>query len=205
MIRLRNSFERLVVRVYSRLIRRSFRSCGSVYVHPTCRIDNPEFITLGDGVSVGKHSWIYAMVSDTRGNRYEPEIRIGAGTRIGDFGHFTCATRLEIGSDVLITRNVLVTDSVHEYADPQRPVIGQGLVSRPVRIGEGCWLGNNSVVISCSVGRHCVVGANSVVTRDVPDHCVVAGAPAKVIKRFNAEKANWERVREQVGDVKLQT
>ena len=53
-------------------------------------------------------------------------------------------------------------------------------------IGDNSWIGNHAAIIGCSVGRHCVVGANAVVTRDVPDYCVVAGSPARIIKRYDA-------------------
>ena len=63
---------------------------------------------------------------------------------------------------------------------------------KPVIIGEGSWLGENVCVCGASVGKHCVIGANSVVTRDIPDYCIAVGSPARVVKRYNFDKNTWE-------------
>jgi acetyltransferase-like isoleucine patch superfamily enzyme len=63
----------------------------------------------------------------------------------------------------------------------------------PVIIQDGAWLGENVCVVGASVGKNSVVGANSVVTKDIPDYCVAAGAPAIIIKRFDLEKKEWRR------------
>jgi len=189
---MRNWLELQTVRVYSRLIGSSFRHYVPSRVHPTTRFDNPQHISL-DGVSIGRWCWLYAMTGDTAGNFYEPEISIGKGTQIGDYCHITCATKLTIGQNILITQGVLISDSIHVYSDPITPILSQGLSSTPMSIGDGSWIGNHAAIIGCSVGRQCVVGANAVVTRDVPDYCVVAGAPARIIKRYDAETREWVR------------
>jgi acetyltransferase-like isoleucine patch superfamily enzyme len=61
-------------------------------------------------------------------------------------------------------------------------------------IGEGSWLGENVCVIGASIGKHCVIGANSVVTKDIPDYSVAVGIPAKVIKKYNFNKCEWEKI-----------
>ena len=63
----------------------------------------------------------------------------------------------------------------------------------PITIGEGSWIGRNAVILSANIGRNCVVAAGSYVNKDVPDYCVVAGVPAKIIKRYNMETKKWER------------
>jgi acetyltransferase-like isoleucine patch superfamily enzyme len=90
-------------------------------------------------------------------------------------------------------RHVFVSDSSHRYTDTSVPIIQQGLIVRPTSIGDGSWLGNHSVVIGCSIGKNCVVSANAVVTRDVPDYCVVGGVPARVLKRYDPEGGDWTR------------
>lgn len=194
MIGLLNNLELIIVRVYSRLVRRSFASCGPVRIHPTARIDNPDRIRLGDGVSIGRHAWLYAIATDLESGRYQSRMEIGSGTKIGAFCHITCAGTLALGSHVLIGQGVYISDNSHKYEDVTRPIRIQGLAVKETRIGDETWIGNHSVVMRCFVGKHCVVGANSVVTRDVPDNCVVAGAPARVIKRFNPATESWERV-----------
>lgn len=189
----RKATERFIARVYSRLARRSFKSCGSLYLHPTARVDNARFISIG-GANIGRHVWLYAMVHDTSEQSYEPEISIGTGTFIQDFSHITCARSLTIGDQVLIGRSVLITDSIHNYEDINLPVVAQGLRSRPTSVGDGSWVGNHAVIIGCHVGRHCVVSANAVVTKDVPDFCVVGGVPARILKRYDAGCGEWVRV-----------
>jgi len=192
MIALRNWLELQAIRVYSRLIARSFHSYAPSRVHPTARIDNPECISLA-GVRIGRGVWLYAITVDSAGHHYRPEMIIGTGTDIGSYCHITCANRLEIGKDVLIAQSVFIADSNHVYSDPNLPVHAQGLASKPVSIGEGSWLGNHSAILACSIGQNCVVGANAVVTRDVPDFSVVAGVPARVIKRYDPAAGAWVR------------
>jgi len=74
------------------------------------------------------------------------------------------------------------------------PVCKQAVVQKKsVRIGEGSWLGINVCVLGANVGKHCVIGANSVVTKDIPDYCVAIGSPARIIKRFDMESGLWKK------------
>lgn len=80
-----------------------------------------------------------------------------------------------------------ITDCDHEYRDINVPVIDQGIVQRGqmVSIGEGSYIGINAVIVgNVKIGKHCVIGANSVVTKDVPDYCVAVGSPAKAIRKM---------------------
>lgn len=95
----------------------------------------------------------------------------------------------------MIAERVYISDNLHGYENIDIPIIKQAIIQkRPIRIGEGSWLGENVCVIGASVGKHCVIGANSVVTHDIPDYCVAVGAPARVIKRYSFEKGEWESV-----------
>ena len=68
---------------------------------------------------------------------------------------------------------------------------------RTITIGDGTWIGRNSIVIGCSIGKHCVIGANSVVKHDIPDYCVAAGIPARIIKRYDFETQAWRKTNPQ--------
>jgi len=123
-----------------------------------------------------------------------PVLRVGARTQIGNHSHIIATHRIEIGASVLIADRFFVADNGHEFADPTVPIRDQGLRRLPpVRIGDGSWIGENVCVIGASIGRQCVVGSNSVVTRDLPDQCVAAGSPAIVLRRFCAETQQWRR------------
>jgi acetyltransferase-like isoleucine patch superfamily enzyme len=191
-IRYKNWINNQITRVYSRLIASSFKRYAPSRVHPSALIYNSQFISLM-GVSVGRGVWLYAITHDTKGNAYTPDFIVGKGTQIGDFCHITCAMRLEIGENVLMGQGVFIADTNHAYHDISTPVMAQGLNAKPMTIGSGSWMGNHAVVVGCSIGRNCVVGANAVVTRDVPDYCVVAGAPARIIKRYDGVANEWVR------------
>ena len=104
---------------------------------------------------------------------------IGRGS--GIVGHFS----IEIGDDVWTGHNVYITDQNHGYEDVSLPISKQSQPERSVKIGSGSWLGYGSVVLpGVTIGEHCVIGANSVVTRDVPSYSVAVGVPARVIKRY---------------------
>jgi acetyltransferase-like isoleucine patch superfamily enzyme len=119
-------------------------------------------------------------------------VRIGQGTFL-NMGVMIAAERLvEIGDHCMLANGCFVTDSSHRFDDPRRPITWQGFESKgPTRIGDNCWLGANVVVTSgVNIGERCVVGANSVVTKDVESFSIVAGAPARVLRRVeHAERA----------------
>ena len=113
------------------------------------------------------------------------KVRIGMGSEIGERCRISIANSLEIGEKVLLSPNVYITDCDHEYRNIKIPVIDQGIVQRGQRvsIGEGSYIGINAVIVgNVKIGKHCVIGANSVVTKDVPDYCVAVGSPARVVK-----------------------
>ena len=92
---------------------------------------------------------------------------------------------LVIGDDVFTGPYVYITDQNHGYADPDIPIGRQMPMNSAVRIGSGSWLGAGAVVLpGASIGRNVVIAAGSVVRGTVPDHCVVAGVPARVVRSY---------------------
>lgn len=115
-------------------------------------------------------------------------VRIGEGSEVGERCRISIANSLKIGKKVLLSPNVYITDCDHEYRNVVVPVIDQGIVQKgqKVSIGDGSYIGINAVIVgNVEIGKHCVIGANSVVTKDVPDYSVAVGSPAKVIKKIN--------------------
>jgi acetyltransferase-like isoleucine patch superfamily enzyme len=111
-------------------------------------------------------------------------IRIGGGTFL-NLGVMVAALDLvEIGAHCMFANGCFVTDADHRFDDPDKPVPWQGFTSKgPTRIGDNVWCGANVVVTSgVTVGERCVIGANSVVTRDLPPHSIAVGAPARVVR-----------------------
>lgn len=121
-------------------------------------------------------------------------IRIGIGSEIGERCRISIANSLDIGEKVLLSPNIYITDCDHEYRNIDIPIIDQGIVqkSQTVSIGDGSYIGINTVIVgNVKIGKHCVIGANSVVTKDVPDYCVAVGSPVKIVKKYSIN--GWNR------------
>lgn len=152
------------------------------------RIVGSRHVRLGAGVTLQYGAYVAAVSIEGS----VPLLEIGAGTQIGNFAHIICTQRIEIGAAVLVADRVYIADNQHEYRDVTRAVLAQPVRQLPaVVIGAGSWIGENACIVGCRVGRNCVIGANSVVTRDVPDFCVAVGAPAVPVKRYCQERGSW--------------
>ena len=149
-------------------------------------------IHVGADVMIGAYSWLWAFPAT---DCDKPKMVIGDGCKIGHFNHIACVNSVELGPKVLTADRVYISDHGHAFEDASVPIMDQPIVFRgSVAIGEGTWLGENVSVLSCRIGRNCVVGTNAVVTKDIPDFCVAAGVPARVIRRFNQNSRRWDRV-----------
>jgi acetyltransferase-like isoleucine patch superfamily enzyme len=96
---------------------------------------------------------------------------------------------------VAITEYVAIFDIFHPYEDPDTPIVRQQLRTAPVEIGDDCLIGYGVVIQpGVRIGRHCIIGANSVVTKSIPDFCVAVGSPARIIRRYNTASRTWETV-----------
>ena len=150
------------------------------------KLEGAQYIHIGSKVYINSRGWLACMPLTGDVNC---RLSIGDGTYVGRFCHFYATSRIEIGKKVLIADKVYLSDNLHGYKDINIPVIDQAVEQlAPVVIQDGAWLGENVCVVGASVGKNSVVGANSVVTRDIPDYCVAAGAPAIIIKRFDLDK-----------------
>lgn len=121
------------------------------------------------------------------------EIRIGDHTRIGL--HNTLIGPVRIGNNVNLAQGVVISGLNHNYKDTTRIISEQGVCTSLIIIEDNVWIGANTVITAgVSIGKHCVIGAGSVVTKDIPRYSCVAGNPARIIKRYNFEKKEWERL-----------
>ena len=119
-------------------------------------------------------------------------LSIGKNCELGYNNHITSIKSVTIGDYVLTANNVYISDNIHEYLDVTKPVIQQPIRFKgAVNIGDGVWIGENACIIGVSIGKNSVIGANSVVTKDIPDFSVAVGAPAHVIRKFDAELQKW--------------
>jgi acetyltransferase-like isoleucine patch superfamily enzyme len=118
-------------------------------------------------------------------------IRIGAGTFLNLRVMVAALELVEIGDHCMFANGCFVTDADHRVDDPDRPITWQGFRSKgPTRVGDNVWCGANVVITSgVTVGERCVIGANSVVNRDLPPYSIAAGAPARVIRQVTYAEA----------------
>jgi acetyltransferase-like isoleucine patch superfamily enzyme len=135
-------------------------------------------LELGDGTLFEPGVWITAPG--------RARIRIGRGTFLNLGVMVAAAELVEIGDHCMLANGCFVSDSSHRFDDPALPVTWQGFTSKgPTRIGDNVWCGAHVVVTTgVTIGERSVIGANSVVTHDIPPFSIAAGAPAKVLRRI---------------------
>lgn len=163
-------------------------------VHRPLKIQGAQFISIEKGVFIHDFTWLGAY--SIEGNK--PELRFEEGVCVGHFNHFSCSQKIVLEKNVLTADKVFITDNTHSFEDIGKPIMHQPLkILKPVIIGEGAWIGENVSILGASVGKNSIIGANSVVTKDIPDYCVAVGNPAKVIKRFDLETNSWVAEKEK--------
>ena len=166
---------------------------GSIIMWPPVTIFNERYIRIGEGTMIGPHVALSAGMVPGQECITDPVVSIGDRCLIGRGSGIVGHLSVTIGNDVWTGHNVYITDQNHGYEDVHRPISAQSQPERAVSIGDGSWLGYGTVVLpGVTIGRHVAVGANSVVTRDLPDYCVAVGAPARVVRRW--VDGGWEDV-----------
>lgn len=172
-----------------------FNSVGAkTTIYRPILLTNVHCASIGQRVLIRSGARIELIVTDPAA---PPRLAIGNDVSIEQNVHIICGSSIEIHDGAAITGNCAIVDVEHPYDDVNDQTrIGERLRMRGNRvvIGQGAFIGFNSIVLpNVTIGRNAVVGAHSVVTRDVPDYCVVAGNPARIIKRFNFETRSWDR------------
>lgn len=148
-----------------------------------CGIDR---ITMGEKCVFGKNP-ILSAHREYNGYVYNPHITIGHDCNFGDWIHISAISEIKIGNGVLTGRFVIINDNAHGDISEKEldiPPILRKLTSKgQINIGNNVWLGDKVAVLGgVTIGDGCIIGANSVVTKDIPPYCVAAGCPAKVLK-----------------------
>lgn len=162
------------------------RAGKGVYVGARVHFVNGKNVKLGDSVQIRPGCDLFAGKS----------ISIGARSDIGERNRIN--GNVLIGDAVFLGPDNYISSDDHCFEDALVPVLDQGCFGSmknghgELSIGDGSWIGCHCAIVGdVSIGKHCVVGANSVVTRDVPDFCVVAGVPARVIKYYDVNMCRW--------------
>jgi acetyltransferase-like isoleucine patch superfamily enzyme len=158
---------------------------GSVICFPHTTIMNERYIRIGSDTMIGPQVALSAGMVPGQECVTDPVVRIGDRCLIGRGSGIVGHLAIDIGDDVWTGHYVYITDQNHGYDDLDLPISRQSQPERPVTIGDGSWIGHGTVVLpGARIGRHVVIGANSVVTGEIPDHSIAVGAPARVIKRL---------------------
>lgn len=165
---------------------RGLRDMG--LIHRPCVLVGAAYISVGKKVDIGRYSAITAWDS-CNGERFTPEIVLGDGCTIGQFAHITAINRIRLGKDVLLGKQVTITDNSHgrvEEGDRAVAPLDRKLYSKgPVEIGDRVWIGDKATILpGVSIGEGAIVGANTVVSKSVPAFAVVAGNPMRIIKQL---------------------
>lgn len=155
----------------------------STLLAPGVKIMSPQNISIGNNSSIMSN----CIIETCAVNDNKPQLRIGDNVSVGEYTHITCANKVTIGNGVLTGRFVLITDNSHgnntkEVADIA-PLARYIHSNGPVYIGENVWIGDKVTILpNVTIGKGCIIAANAVVTKDIPEYSVAAGVPAKVIK-----------------------
>jgi acetyltransferase-like isoleucine patch superfamily enzyme len=167
---------------------------GSVLCYPAITAVNPSSIHIGKNTLVGRQVVLSAGWGPNHVGLPDRVLSIGDRCVIGRNSTIVAHRSIEIGDDVWTGHQVFITDGNHTFDDLETPIHTQLIEERPIRIGAHSWIGHGVVILpGVTIGRHSVVGAGSVVTRDVPDFCVAVGAPARVVHRMEAPGAQAAR------------
>ena len=173
-----------------------FASLGrNVSFHFTSKVSRRRVsrISLGNCVIIGDQAWLNPATDEPTG---EPTIMIEDNCIIASGSILSARNRIHLERDVNVAQQVLIMDHNHAYEDITMPIVEQGITEGGrIRIGAGSWIGHGAAIV-CSrgeltIGRHCVVGANSVVTRSIPDYSVVFGMPATIVRQYDPETRSW--------------
>ena len=157
-----------------------------VLLFPPITIVGPKHIRIGSMTNIGKHSAITAW-NNYGSTDYCPTIVIGKDCNLGEYNHISCINQITIGNGVLTGRWVTITDNNHgdntisqlDTRPTERPLSSKGAIS----IGDNVWIGDKATILSgVTIGEGAIIAANSVVTQNIPQGCVAAGIPAKIIK-----------------------
>ncbi len=180
---------------YGWLYRLAFMRIGSgSFVSPFIQGIGLDCIAIGSGSRISRNTRLLALKS-YGDQQFRPQITIGDNVSIGFGCTLSCVNRLDVGDDVTIGDNVYIADSNHGYSNPVLSILDQPLLPGKISIGKGAWIGYGAFLSGhVSVGEHSVIGANSVVTRPVEAYTVVAGVPARPVKRFDHVAGCWVTV-----------
>lgn len=197
----RFKFSNIISKIKSNIIKNKFKHCGSnFYIQSSRKIVGYQYISIGNRFSCGANLRLEAINSYSN-IRYYPNIQIGNNVKLNDDVHIACVNKIKFGNNVLIASKVYISDHNHGYYNsrysiqslPIEPPMNRDLEVGKVIIGNNVWIGEMvNILPNVTIEDNSIIAAGSIVTKDVPKDSIVAGCPAKVIKKYNYSKSKWE-------------
>ena len=176
-----------------------FRKCGSIFIAGSFRISGKQSIEIGK-LFAGRRITIDA-ITHFYDKMYSPEILIGRNVSFGDDVHIACTNNIRIGDNVLFGSHIYMTDHDHgiysgdsvKHSSPTEPPSSRKLTDKGfVIIGDNVHVGEYVCIMkNVQIGKGSIIGAQSVVTRNIPEYSIAVGNPAKVIKKFDFQNHVW--------------
>lgn len=159
---------------------------GTLIIDPEL-ISNPSCISIGNNTIIHPNARILCY-KQFKNQNFHPSLKIHNNIKIQQGVHITCADKIEIENGVTIAQYVAIFDIDHTYEDLSKPIHSQPIAVKSITIGENCFIGKGSVIMKgTKIGKNCIIGANAVVKGVFPDYSVIAGVPARIIKRYDTK------------------
>jgi acetyltransferase-like isoleucine patch superfamily enzyme len=158
------------------------------------RVRGKECMRYGKGFTTG-----YSCRIEMNGNKKAEKLVIGENCIMGDYIHIVANYKVKIGNNVLMASRVFISDSNHgnysgidEQSYPNTQPNDRPMLYKEVVIGDNVWIGENVAILAgVKIGNGCIIGANAVVTKNIPDACIVVGNPGEIIKKYNFKEKRW--------------
>ena len=164
-----------------------------VYIEPGVVINRPRFVQVGNHVRIKRNSSINLHPKDKKSK--EILLFIGDDVIISESCFISACNRIVIEENVGISPNVMIIDNSRKPGDVIRPSKEQKIEVGTVQIGADSWIAYGACILpNVTIGRHCIIGALSVVNKDIPPYSLAVGSPAKVVKRYDFDRKEWVKV-----------
>jgi acetyltransferase-like isoleucine patch superfamily enzyme len=176
------------------LFKRRLRGCGQHNIIASPLFWTPEWITLGSGCHIWPGSRIEG-ISRYANQCFNPHIIVGNNVGIQQNCHITAASVLIIGNDVNVLCGAVITDIDHGYEEINVNFANQPIIVKDTHIGDNCFIGAGARILAgTKLGANCIVGANAVVRGNFPSGTMLAGIPARIIKRYDQASKSWRHI-----------